>query len=108
MEVVAIDFLHLETSSGGYEYILLVVDQFSRYAQAYATRNKKGLTAAKHLYNDFVLRFGAPGNILHDQGKEFENGLFHELDRLMGIKSCRTTLYHPQCNGMVERMKKPC
>ena len=70
MELVAIDFLHLEKSSGGHEYILLIVDHFTRYGQAYATRNKEAVTAAKHLFGDFVLKFGLLSRILHDQGKE--------------------------------------
>ena len=104
MDMIAIDFLKVDRAAGGYEYILIIIDQFTRYTQAYATTNKSAKTAIEKLFNDFVLKFGTPYRILLDQGKEFENKLFDELKKYLGIKRCRTTPYHLMCNGMVERL----
>ena len=73
MDIVGTDFLKDDKCSGGYEYILVITDYFTRYTQISTTKNKSARTAASKIYNDFILRFGSPERILHDQGREFDN-----------------------------------
>ncbi|XP_022809338.1 uncharacterized protein LOC111346315 [Stylophora pistillata] len=94
---LAINELHTEMGHLGAERV-------AKLAQAYATRNKTARTAAEKIYNEFIPRFGFPAQIHHDQGGEFHNKLFHNLEHLSGVSSSQTTPYHPQGNSQVERM----
>ena len=105
-ELVCIDFLKLDKCQGGFQYVLLVTDHFTKFSQAYATRSKSSKAAATELFNKFIPQFGLPHRIHHDRGGEFNSELFAELHRLGGIEMSNTTPYHPMGNGVVERLNR--
>ena len=67
--MVGIDYMELDVAKAGFRYVLMVVDHFNRYIQMYATKKKSGMAAAEKICNYFILRYGFPERIHHDQGK---------------------------------------
>lgn len=106
LDLVCIDFLSLEPDSKGMNSILVVTDHFTRYAQAYPTKNQKALTVAKILVDKFFLHYGLPARIHSDQGRDFESQLIKEMLTIMGVRKSRTTPYHPQGDPQPERFNR--
>lgn len=57
-------------------------------------------------YEGWIARFGVPLRVTTDRGRQFESNLFRQLNDLTGTTWLRTTAYHPQANGMVERFHR--
>ena len=106
MELVCMDFLGLETSSGGYNSILVLTDHFTRFAMAVPTKNQTAKTTAKALIDLFVNHYGLPQRLHSDQGASFTGKVISEMCQMLGIKRSTTSSYHPMGNGQVERMNR--
>lgn len=92
--------------SAGYSYLLTIVDRFTRWPEAYPIVDMTANTVAKALVANYVSRFGVPDVMTTDRGRQFESELFRQLTSLLGVNRIRTSSYHPQANGMVERFHR--
>ncbi|MCG8044654.1 MAG: DDE-type integrase/transposase/recombinase, partial [Candidatus Thiodiazotropha endolucinida] len=103
-ERIAVDILgDFPITERGNKYILVMADYFTKWTECFPMPNMEAETIAKILVNEVISRFGIPDQIHSDQGRQFESNLFKELCKLLQINKTRTTPYHPQSDGMVER-----
>ena len=100
--MVHVDIVGPLTVSQGQRYLLTCVDRFTRWPEVIPIHDICADTVAKVFFNGWVARFGVPSAVI--SGRQFESELWSDLCKLLGIKKCRTTAYHPQSNGMVERL----
>ena len=93
-------------SYNGNKYILVVSEYTTRYVMTMAMENQTAKTVAKHFVYEVLLKYGAPENVLTDQGRNFLSSLISEICVQFNIKQIRTTAYHPQTDGLVERFNR--
>ncbi|MCG8044300.1 MAG: DDE-type integrase/transposase/recombinase [Candidatus Thiodiazotropha taylori] len=102
---VHIDILcSLPKTKEGYQYILVVVDSFSKWCESFPMRTQEATEVASILYNEIFTRFGAPRTIVSDRGRNFMSKLVKALCEMFQITRHYTSSYHPQTNATVERV----
>jgi transposase InsO family protein len=96
MERVHLDFMGpLPKTKKGNEYVLMMVDQFTKWTECIPLPSQTAEITAQAAINEFFARFGYPFQIFTDQGRNFESALFKAVCDLLQIHKVRTTPYRP-------------
>ena len=107
MELWAMDVLGpLPMTARGNQYILVMSDHFTKWVEAVPMANQRAETVAKAFVDEVVTRHGVPSKLLTDQGRNFEADLMKRVFHLLGVNKLRTSPYHPQTDGQVERLNR--
>ena len=94
----------LPTTTQGHKHILLIVDAFTKWPEAFPLKSAQASDVARIFYDEIICRYGAPSAILTDRRQQFMSHLLAELCKLFQIQKISTTAYHPQTNSTAERM----
>ena len=94
----------LPMSTCGHTHILVIVDYYSRWVEAVPLKDTTSPVIAEALINNFVARYGCPEYVLTDQGSNLTGTFISDFYTILQANKLTTTAYHPQTNGLTERM----
>ena len=98
--------MELPTTSRNNRYVVVFQDLFTKWPLVFPTPDQKAARIAKLLAEELIPMFGCPESLLSDRGTNLLATVMHDVCELMGISKLNTTAYHPQCDGVVERMNR--
>jgi len=105
-EHVHIDIVGPLPSSQGFTHLLTVIDRRTRWPEAIPITHTSAVSCARAFVFHWIARFGLPLTITSDRGAQFTSQLWAAVAQLLGMQLHRTTAYHPQSNGLVERFHR--
>ena len=104
---ISADFITKLPLAQGYNSILVVVDRLTKMVHFIPTTEKTLAEGLTRLFRDNVWKlYRLPESIISDRGPQFTVGLMRELNRMLGIKSKMSMVFHLQTDGQIERVNQ--
>ena len=104
-QMIAVDVLEVPLSANNNRYLLVVQDYYTKWADAIPLPDQTAARITGELVKIFSI-FGHPEILHSDQGRNFESSILAQTLQAFGVHKSRTTAYHPQGDGMVERFNR--
>jgi hypothetical protein len=106
-EIVSLDFVEGLPKSGSFNYILVVVDKFSKVAHFIPLKHPFTALSVARAYMDNIYKLhGMPVSLVSDRDRVFTSNLWKELFGLSGVTLHMSSSYHPQSDGQTERVNQ--
>ncbi|UYV64363.1 hypothetical protein LAZ67_3000406, partial [Cordylochernes scorpioides] len=106
-ERIGIDFVGpLPSTKRRRKWIIVLTDYYTKYAETKAVSEATVKEVSTFLIEHIILRHGAPRFLISDRGSQFTSNLMKEVMKMCKVKHCFTTSYHPQTNGLTERLNR--
>jgi transposase InsO family protein len=114
IEVPLLRFSHLHvdlvgplpTSKEGFTHLFTVIDRSTWWCEAIPLKSTTAEDCVAALIAGWVARFGMPAILTSDRGPQFSSAVWAAFTAKLGIRHTMATAYHPQSNGMVERLHR--
>ena len=105
LEKVSLDIVDpFPVLKNGHNNILTIQWNFSKYCLVISLRDAAAESVADVFIKRFICIFDSPVTILTDQGSNFMSSVMRRVAKKFRIKQIKTTAYHPQSNGSLERL----
>ncbi|XP_053521587.1 protein NYNRIN-like [Artibeus jamaicensis] len=105
-ELWEVDFTEMGPGKSGYKYLLVLVDTYSGWTEAFPTKGETASVVCKLLLREIIPRYGLPLVIGSDNGPAFVSKVSQELASKLLIEWKLHCVYRPQSSGQVERMNR--
>lgn len=102
MQLIAADYIGPLPADNGYRYLLVIIDAFSRFPEAFPVKDMSTETLI-NTFREYFSRYGFPDALLTDRGTQFQSEDFWQYLNQFQIKKLSTTAYRPSSNGICER-----
>ena len=104
---LTVDFIIKLSVVAGKDAILVVCNRLSKIMHFVVTTERTSVKGLVRLFRDNVWRLhGLPESVVSDRGPQFAVELTKELNRMLGIRTKLSTIFHPQTDGQTEYMNQ--